>query len=142
MATYSTENHERIAVDIGQDVRNVVEHKRLFEWAADWYGLDRGLPRDAPPRLCRIPPSKMRGRWGSSSKRLGKPRVKRNASRSPSPKMLIPKRHSRDFCVGTRANSAKNRLYHSEKNLRGRELAEIREEFCATRQSKKFLLYQ
>jgi len=60
MATYSTEDHERIAAAIGQDVREVVEHKRLFEWAADWYGLDRGLPRDAPPRPRRTPPSKMR----------------------------------------------------------------------------------
>jgi hypothetical protein len=75
MATYSTENHERIAVAIGQDVRDVAEHKRLFEWAADWYGLDRGLPRDAPPWPRRIPPSKMRGRWGSSGKRPDKTRV-------------------------------------------------------------------
>jgi hypothetical protein len=38
---------------------------------------------------------------------------KRDASRSPSPKMLTPKRRPRDFC-GARANSTKNRLYHSE----------------------------
>ena len=60
METYSTEDHERIAAAIGQDVRDVVEHMRLFEYAADWYGLDRGLPRDAPPRPRRAPPSKMR----------------------------------------------------------------------------------
>ena len=72
MATYSTEDHERIAAAIGQDVRDVVEHKRLFEWAANWYGLDRGLPRDAPPRPRRTPPSKMREnqRLAKSARRL------------------------------------------------------------------------
>ena len=35
MATYSTEDHERIGAAVRQDVRDVVEHKRLFEWAAE-----------------------------------------------------------------------------------------------------------
>ena len=59
MATYSTEDHERIAAAINRDVGDLVEHRRLFEWAADWYGLDCGLPRDARRRPRRMPPSKM-----------------------------------------------------------------------------------
>lgn len=59
MATYSNKDYERIATAIGKEVGDVVEHKHLFEWAADWYGLDCGLPRDAPPRPRRTPPSKM-----------------------------------------------------------------------------------
>ena len=59
MATYSSEDHERIATAISQNVADILEHKHLFEWAADWYGLDCGLPRDAPRRPRRMPPSKM-----------------------------------------------------------------------------------
>jgi hypothetical protein len=59
MPTYSTEDYERIAAAVGQDVGDVVEHRLLFEWAADWYGLDCGLPRDVPPPPRRTPPSKM-----------------------------------------------------------------------------------
>ena len=73
MATYSTGDHERIAAAVGQDVRDVIEHKRPFEWAADWYGLDRGLPRDAPPQPRRTPSSKMHAklvRLAKSARRL------------------------------------------------------------------------
>ena len=59
MAIYSSEDYERIAVAISQNVADILEHKVLFEWAADWYGLDCGLPRDAPRRPRRMPPSKM-----------------------------------------------------------------------------------
>ena len=59
MATYSREDLERIAAAIGRDVGDVVKHKQLFEGAAGWYQLDCGLPRDAPPRPSRTPPSKM-----------------------------------------------------------------------------------
>jgi len=58
---------------------------------------------------------------------------------SPSPKMLTTKCPPRDFRVAACANSTKNRLYRCEGNLRGRKLAGIREEFSATRQSRKFL---
>jgi hypothetical protein len=73
MATYSREDFERIAAAIGRDVGDVVKHKQLFEWAADWYGLDCGLPRDAPPRPRPTPPSKMREklqRIAKSARRL------------------------------------------------------------------------
>jgi hypothetical protein len=73
MATYSREDFERIADAIGRDIADVVEHKQLFEWAADWYGLDCGLPRSAPPRPRRTPPSKMREklqRIAKSARRL------------------------------------------------------------------------
>jgi hypothetical protein len=75
MPTYSIEDHERIAAAIGRDVADVVEHKHLFAWAADWYGLDCGLPRDAPPRPRRTPPSKMHEkllRIAKSARRLPK----------------------------------------------------------------------
>lgn len=73
MATYSTEDFERIAAAIGRDIRDVVQRKPLLEWAADWYGLDRGLPHGAPPRRRRTPPSKMREklqRIAKSARRL------------------------------------------------------------------------
>ena len=73
MATYSREDFERIAAAIGRDIGDVVKHKQLFEWAADWYGLDCGLPRDAPPRPRPTPPSKMREklqRIAKSARRL------------------------------------------------------------------------
>jgi hypothetical protein len=68
METYSSEDYERIATAIGWDVGDLVEHKRLFECAADWYGLDCGLPRDTPPRLRRMPPTKMRDKLTSLAK--------------------------------------------------------------------------
>ena len=43
----------------GRNVGDVVKHKQLFEWAADWYGLDCGLPATHRRRPRRIPPSKM-----------------------------------------------------------------------------------
>jgi hypothetical protein len=35
MATYSSEDYERIAAAISQNVADILEHKHLFEWAAD-----------------------------------------------------------------------------------------------------------
>ena len=75
METYSSEDYERIAAAIGRNVGDVVEYKQFFEWATDWYGLDCGLPRDAPPRPRRMPPSKMRDklqRLAKSARRLMK----------------------------------------------------------------------
>ena len=59
MATYSREDLERIATEIGRDVGDVIKCRQRFEWAADWYGLDCGLPRGAAPRPRHTPPSKM-----------------------------------------------------------------------------------
>jgi hypothetical protein len=75
MATYSSEDYERIAAAIGRNVGDVVEYKQFFEWATDWYGLDCGLPHDAPPRPRRMPPSKMHDklqRLAKSARRLMK----------------------------------------------------------------------
>ncbi|MGH6736741.1 MAG: hypothetical protein ACRECX_11770 [Methyloceanibacter sp.] len=63
MPTYSPEDYERIAAAVDQDVGDVVEYRLLFECAADWYGLDRGLPRDVPPSPRPTPPSKMRKKF-------------------------------------------------------------------------------
>jgi hypothetical protein len=60
MPTYSREHLEEIAAAVGSDVGDVLKHEQLFEWAADRYGLDCGLPRGAPGRPRRTPPSKMR----------------------------------------------------------------------------------
>jgi len=59
MATYSSEDYERLAAAISTHIGDVLEHKQLFEWAADWYALDCGLPRGAPHRPRRVPPSKI-----------------------------------------------------------------------------------
>jgi hypothetical protein len=70
-ATYLNEHFERCAAPIARDVGDVVKHKQLFEWAADWYGLDCGLPARPPPR--RTAPSKMREklqRIAKSARRL------------------------------------------------------------------------
>ncbi len=56
MPRYSTEDFERIAAAIGKDVAEVTRHKRLFEDAARWHGLDCGLPY---PRARRTPPSRL-----------------------------------------------------------------------------------
>jgi len=53
-------------------------------------------------------------------------RVPRDASLSPSPKMLTPKCRPRDFCVRARENSTKNHLCCFKWNLRDRNLAKIR----------------
>ena len=73
MATYSIEDFKRIAAAIGRGVGDIVKYKQLFKRAADWYGLDCGLPRDAPPQPRRTPPSKMREklqRMAKSARRL------------------------------------------------------------------------
>jgi hypothetical protein len=70
MATYSSEDYERIAAAIGADIGDIVEHKQLFERAADWYRLDRGPPHGTTTHL---PPSKMREklqRIAKSARRL------------------------------------------------------------------------
>jgi hypothetical protein len=54
---YSTKDFEQIAASIRKDVAEVIRHKRLFEGAAAWYGLDCGL---AYPRARRTPPSRLR----------------------------------------------------------------------------------
>jgi hypothetical protein len=51
--------------------------------------------------------------------RANQARVLRDASLSPSPRMLTLKCPSRDFRVKARANSTKNRLYRLEPHLRG-----------------------
>jgi hypothetical protein len=79
MATYSSEDFERIAAAISQNVAGILEHKHLFEWAADWYGLDCGLPRDAPRRPRRMPPSKMHDklqRLAKNARRLMKDTIR------------------------------------------------------------------
>ena len=73
MGTYSSEDYERIATAIGKDVGDVVGHQQLFEWAADGYELDCGLPPDVRRRPRRTPPSKMREklqRIAKSARRL------------------------------------------------------------------------
>ena len=73
MTTYSREDFEKIATAIKQDVGDVVKHRQRFEWAADWYGLDCGLPREGRSRPRRTPPSKMREklqRIAKSARRL------------------------------------------------------------------------
>jgi hypothetical protein len=85
MPTYSSEDYERIATAIGKDVGDVVEYKQLFEWAADWYGLDRGLPRDVPASPRRTPPSKMREKLlriaKSASRLLNDLKIQRNETK-------------------------------------------------------------
>ena len=73
MATYRREDFERIATAIERDVEDVIKHKQLFEWAADWYGLDRGHPGEGRTRPRRTPPSKMGEKWqriAESARRL------------------------------------------------------------------------
>ena len=59
MTAYSREYFEKIAAAIKKDVGDVVNYKQLFQWAADWYGLDCGLARETRSRPRRTPPSKM-----------------------------------------------------------------------------------
>ena len=59
MQSYSREDFEKIATAIGRKVEDVLKCKHLFEWAADWYGLDCGLPRGVSRGPRRTPPSKM-----------------------------------------------------------------------------------
>jgi hypothetical protein len=55
MATYSKDDFERIAVAIGKDVADVMQHEKSFEAAALWYRQDCRAPK-APSRVA---PSKM-----------------------------------------------------------------------------------
>jgi hypothetical protein len=50
MATYSRENFEQIAVAIGKDVADVMQHEKGFEAAALWYRQDCRAPK-APSRV-------------------------------------------------------------------------------------------
>lgn len=56
MARYSNEDFALIAAAIDEDVAKVLQHRRFFEGAARWYGLDCGLPC---PRARRTPPSNL-----------------------------------------------------------------------------------
>ena len=70
MPTYSRADFEQIAIVIGKDLAAVLRYERLFEWAADWYRLELGLPRDKPrPRYPPAPPSKMREKLQRVAKR-------------------------------------------------------------------------
>jgi hypothetical protein len=53
--------------------------------------------------------------------------------------MLTPKYPSRDFRPSARENSTKNRLYRFKLNLRGRNLAGIREKFDSLARTIKFI---
>ena len=52
--------------------------------------------------------------------------------------MLTPKCPPRDFRVSARENSTKNRLYRFKWNLRGLNLAGIREEFASAATTIKY----
>lgn len=60
METYSSKDFEGIAAAIEKEVGEIVKYKQFFEWAADWYRLDCGLPRKDLIRPYRPPPSKRR----------------------------------------------------------------------------------
>jgi len=58
MQTYSKADFEQIAIAIETDVREVLKQLHFFEGAANWYALERGLPRDTPrARKSPTPPS-------------------------------------------------------------------------------------
>ena len=61
MATYSTEDFERIAAAIDVDVSETTRHEKLFEAAAFWYRMDCGS-------TSRTPPSKMFDRMNRIAK--------------------------------------------------------------------------
>jgi hypothetical protein len=53
MATYSTEDFERIATAIDVDVSDITRHETLFEAAAFWYRMDCGSSKRTPPsKMC------------------------------------------------------------------------------------------
>jgi hypothetical protein len=69
MAQYATEDFERIAAAIGNDVADVAAHQKYFENAALAFWLDRGLrsPHEPPPPRVTTP-HQMRAKLGQISK--------------------------------------------------------------------------
>ncbi len=47
MTTYSEEDFERIAAAVGHDTADVAAYEKLFEVAAFWFRVNRGLPEES-----------------------------------------------------------------------------------------------
>ena len=69
MATYSREDFELIAVAIGQDVADVMQHEKSFESAAHWYRQDYRAPK-APSRVAPSNMSKRMTQIANAARKL------------------------------------------------------------------------